>query len=78
MTRQRALVRKVVHLRKNKGGPGGIHFSYNIGVPREIADHLIRAKLERFTVELTDDGMLYRPIFPDGDLPAWLEPEEPR
>lgn len=42
-----------------------------IGVPKEIAEKLDLSGVDRFTVELTENGILYRPVLETKD-PGWL------
>jgi hypothetical protein len=48
---------------------------FKLSVPREIAEALPREIL--YTCELTDEGLLYRPVhtqtLSDIDLPAWAK-----
>lgn len=50
--------------------------SSSLNVPKLIADALRSAKIETFTVEVTEDGILYRPtklVEPETELPSWLQ-----
>lgn len=48
-----------------------------ITIPKEIADDLEAAHVEEFDVEVTDEGVLLRPIVagaPRAPRPQWLRP----
>jgi hypothetical protein len=60
-------------IRISQNGSNQAHRYYKLTLPREIADALPDDLL--FTCELTDDGILYRPVtigsLSDLDLPDW-------
>lgn len=68
---------KLRKLRKDKGSED--YDAASLAVPMEIAR--ILPSNVRFRPELTDDGLLYRPVEEatqeSGDLPGWLKQEEP-
>lgn len=55
----------------------GLYPFYSLTVPAAVGRQLEEAGLLRFDFELTDDGLLYRPV--DGnarggiEVPAWLK-----
>ena len=61
---------------KSKGG--GPYSHYSLTVPTNIAEQL--PENMQFQIELTDDGILFRPIGQARDiaelLPAWARPDE--
>lgn len=65
----------VVRLGTRTSGGGGR--SATLGVPKAIADELRAANIDTFSIELTEEGILFRPV--DGDSsgverPSWLKP----
>ena len=69
---------RILKLRRNTIRPaadGSEQVIYSLAVPREIGELLDGGQY--FTAELTEDGILYRPVrageppLPD-DLPAWV------
>lgn len=71
--------RRVYKLRSQPSGPGGAFRSHTIGVPEEIARVIQATGIEHFAVEMTEDGILYRPVTlekPTPALPSWARPRE--
>jgi len=63
---------EIVKLRHNTTATKG---GYSLGVPAFIGDALPAGM--RFSVHLTDEGLLYKPIKADtdasGETPAWVQ-----
>jgi hypothetical protein len=59
-------------LRKAFPNPGGTPH-YSLSVPAAIGNILEIAKQTRFTCELTEDGLLFKPQAA-ANLPSWLNP----
>lgn len=66
----------VVKVRRARSGTGGVVSS--VTIPKGLADDLAAAGIVAFEVELTDDGVLLRPVAggraSSAARPAWLEP----
>lgn len=67
--------RRIVKARRHSN-QRGIH-NWTIGIPADIARALDASGIDQFMVELTEEGMLYRPLAmaPDLELPSWLVDE---
>lgn len=65
-------MKDVVKLKRARSGTGGTVTS--LGVPKEIADALELVNVDMFKVELTEDGILFRPMTsaPEIVKPTWL------
>jgi len=66
-----------VKLLTRPSGAEGAFVSYALTVPAEIGRETAANGIESFVVELTEDGILYRPILrnaPGTGRPAWLRP----
>ena len=66
-------------IRASQAGANGTQTVYRLTVPPDIARQL-DPKLE-FTVELTDEGLLYRPAdeaSKEPELPSWARPKRKR
>lgn len=54
-----------------------------VTVPAPIARQLVANGIERFRLEVTEEGLLYRPVFgdepvdTDDTLPEWLQTQTP-
>jgi hypothetical protein len=62
-------------IRKSKGGSREHSYdTYTLTVPREIAEVIVNKEEElRFEPELTEDGILYRPVreSKEQEVPEW-------
>jgi hypothetical protein len=50
--------------------------NYTLAVPSDVARELLEQDIVDFTFELTEEGILYRPLHlpgPKKDLPGWLK-----
>ena len=70
--------RTIYRIQHKPSGPAGAFKTYTLTLPTAIAELLEASNIGMFTVELTEDGVLYRPVHvkPETptDLPSWLRP----
>jgi hypothetical protein len=67
----------VLRIQHKPSGPGGKFTTYTLTLPTPMAELLEANGVSMFTVELTEDGVLYRPVVLQAPqmtpLPSWLK-----
>jgi hypothetical protein len=69
-------VYKIRKLRKKEGGNERGFEACSLAVPIDVAERL--SDDLKFTVELTEDGILYSPVepTPDDKIPSWVSQQQ--